>query len=163
MRQASRRSWRPGQKQPVRVHFLTYDQSLQSEGLRLAARKALNSLAVEGEIPEAGISAYAEGDGDVYVSLAKQIVNNLPVSESSADELQRAFARHRSRQDEAETPLVDPGQWRLPDPEPPAGRGPKAPPEPDERPSPTGQLTMFSLEEFAARPAGPKPAIRAKG
>lgn len=166
MRQASRRSWRPGQQQPVRVHFLTYEQSLQSEGLRLAAQKALNSMAVEGEIPEAGLSAYAEGSDNVYVSLAKQIVGNLQLTDATADELQKAFSRQSAWQDQAETPLVDPDQWRLPGREKPApAPGPEpatpitaAPPPP---PDPAtihqgGQLAMFSLEEFARRPAKPQ-------
>ena len=162
MRQASRRSWRPGQRQPVRVHFLTYQQSLQSDGLRLAAQKALNSMAVEGEIPEEGLSAYAEGDENVYVSLAKQIVNNLHLTDSSADELRTAFTRQRAWQDQQEQPLVDPDQWRLPDPDQPAPapfqRREPRPETPEKMPEPAhvasnGQLSMFSLEQFARQPA----------
>lgn len=153
---------RPGQRQPVRVHFLTYQQSLQSDGLRLAAQKALNSMAVEGEIPEEGLSAYAEGDENVYVSLAKQIVNNLHLTDSSADELRTAFTRQRAWQDQQEQPLVDPDQWRLPDPDQPAPapsqRREPRPETPEKMPEPAhvasnGQLSMFSLEQFARQPA----------
>ena len=49
LRQASRRSWRIGQRQPVRVYYLHYKETMQSSCLRLMARKMLVSLAMEGK------------------------------------------------------------------------------------------------------------------
>jgi hypothetical protein len=50
LRQASRRSWRIGQKQPVRVGFLTYSKTAQESCLRLMGKKLLVSLALEGKL-----------------------------------------------------------------------------------------------------------------
>ena len=56
MRQASRRSWRIGQKRPVKVVFMAYRNTLQADVLKLVAKKLQSSLAVEGELPEDGES-----------------------------------------------------------------------------------------------------------
>ena len=52
MRQASRRSWRIGQTEPVKVVFMAYRNTLQADALKLVAQKLQSSLAVEGELPE---------------------------------------------------------------------------------------------------------------
>ena len=54
MRQASRRSWRIGQKRPVKVVFMAYRNTLQADALKLVAKKLQSSLAVEGDCPRAG-------------------------------------------------------------------------------------------------------------
>ena len=51
LRQASRRSWRIGQKHPVKVKFLAYAGTMQENCLRLMGRKLLVSLAMEGKFP----------------------------------------------------------------------------------------------------------------
>ena len=58
MRQASRRSWRIGQTEPVQVVFMVYRNTLQADALTLVAQKLQSSLAVEGELPEDGLAAY---------------------------------------------------------------------------------------------------------
>ena len=60
MRQASRRSWRIGQTRPVKVIFMVYEDTIQTEALRLVARKMQSSLAVEGELPEEGLTAFGD-------------------------------------------------------------------------------------------------------
>src|ERR1039457_3558564 len=44
LRQASRRSWRIGKRQAVRVFYLHYEETMQSSCLRLMGRKLLVSL-----------------------------------------------------------------------------------------------------------------------
>lgn len=44
LRQASRRSWRIGQRQSVRVFYLHYEETMQSSCLRLMGKKLLVSL-----------------------------------------------------------------------------------------------------------------------
>ena len=44
MRQASRRSWRIGQKRPVKVVFMAYRNILQADALKLVAKKLQSSL-----------------------------------------------------------------------------------------------------------------------
>src|SRR5206468_2602818 len=70
LRQASRRSWRIGQRQPVEVTFLTYEGTLQAEALALVAAKTRASLMVAGELPEEGLAALDGDGGDVYLALA---------------------------------------------------------------------------------------------
>ena len=61
MRQASRRSWRIGQTQPVQVVFMAYRNTLQADALKLVAKKLQSSLAVEGELPEDGLVPVGRG------------------------------------------------------------------------------------------------------
>ena len=49
LRQLSRRSWRIGQRQPVRVFYLHHEETMQSSCLRLMGKKLLVSLAMEGK------------------------------------------------------------------------------------------------------------------
>jgi hypothetical protein len=59
LRQASRRSWRIGQSQPVRVVlYLHYEGTMQSSCLRLMAKKMLVSLAMDGKFDEGGLHSF---------------------------------------------------------------------------------------------------------
>ena len=58
--QASRLSWRIGQRRPVKVVFMAYRNSLQADALKLVAKKLQSSLAVEGELPEDGLAAFGD-------------------------------------------------------------------------------------------------------
>jgi hypothetical protein len=49
LRQASRHSWRIGQRSNVVVRFLTYNATMQMSCLRLMGKKLLVSLAMEGK------------------------------------------------------------------------------------------------------------------
>ncbi len=73
LRQASRRSWRIGQRQPVKVYFMAYQETLQEKGLHLIAAKVRSALAVEGELLDTGLSAFNE-DQDIFLQLARSIV-----------------------------------------------------------------------------------------
>ena len=74
MRQASRRSWRIGQTKSVKVVFMSYQNTLQADALKLVTKKPQSSLAVEGELPEDGLAAYGDGD-DLMMALARKIVS----------------------------------------------------------------------------------------
>ena len=58
LRQASRRSWRIGQRQPVRVFYLHYEETMQSSCLRLMGKKAAG-LARHGGQVQPGRAAIA--------------------------------------------------------------------------------------------------------
>ena len=189
MRQASRRSWRIGQKKPVRVYYMTYQDCIQADALKLIAMKMQSSLAVEGELPEDGLSAYGDTQDNLMISLAKQIAGHLGPRTTTAD-LEETLRRVREMDEAGETELVD-DTWtpiaddhvepergpsitdvlNLPKPTPtPVGANGKAKPsrngtkpaaakaaprkrEPEpEAPTPpmtkTGQLSMFSMDEF---------------
>lgn len=80
MRQATRRSYRPGQTQPVRVYQLVYDHAMEARGLALIASKIKSSLMVEGKLPGEGLSSYAAdpsqqgGQGDPLLELARSVL-----------------------------------------------------------------------------------------
>src|SRR5712691_8116017 len=59
---ASRRSWRIGQGQPVRVFYLHYEETMQSSCLRLMGKKLLVSLAMEGKFCREGLQSLEEDD-----------------------------------------------------------------------------------------------------
>ena len=108
MRQASRRSWRIGQTQPVRVVFMSYRNTLQADALKLVAKKLQSSLAVEGELPEDGLAAFGDDGDDLMMALARKIVSGEP---EGAESVEDVFARALDAESEAEELLVD-QDWR---------------------------------------------------
>ena len=157
MRQASRRSWRIGQTQPVQVVFMAYRNTLQADALKLVAQKLQSSLAVEGELPEDGLAAYGDDGDDLMLALARKIV----AGEQEDGSVESVFEQARQVAADAEALLVDEG-WHAPEPEPvaidveAATVGVAAPDDrhddADER-----QRTLFSWAEFmAAEPDEPE-------
>lgn len=94
LRQASRRSWRIGQKTPVRVVYLHYAETAQESCLRLMGKKMLVSLALEGKFVADGIQAL-EDDDDILTSMARELVTQRGVGER-ADALWRELQERRS-------------------------------------------------------------------
>ena len=174
MRQASRRSWRIGQDLPVRVIFMVYDGTIQTEALKLVANKMQSSLAVEGELPEDGLTAFGDDSEDLIMTLAKQIVNDAGFQ--SAGSLERILAVAREAEAAGEDYLVE-DDWYNPEgqaaPEVPEIPGapeileadlqpkpePETEPEPEPEPKPetapeTG-ARIVSWAEFMAEPTAP--------
>ena len=75
LRQASRRSWRIGQKQPVRVIYLGYANSSQMTCLGLMARKIMVSQSTSGDVPESGLDVLNQDGDSVEIALARQLVH----------------------------------------------------------------------------------------
>ncbi len=149
MRQASRRSWRIGQTEPVQVVFMAYRNTLQADALQLVAKKLQSSLAVEGELPEDGLAAYGDDGDDLMLALARKIV----AGEEDADSVESVFAQAQQVAAEAEALLVD-AEWAAPEP-----KAVEVPVSQDEAPEP--QRSLFSWAEFMAKePEGPKPRRR---
>ena len=109
VRQASRRSWRIGQTRPVKVVFMSYRNTLQSDALKLVAKKMQSSLAVEGELPEDGLAAYGDDGDDMMMALARKIVSGEEEDENET--MEEVFAQARDAESEAEELLVDDG-WK---------------------------------------------------
>ena len=82
LRQASRRSWRIGQRQPVRVFYLHYEETMQSSCLRLMGKKLLVSLAMEGKFSREGLQSLDEDD-DMLTAMARDLVPENGVGESA--------------------------------------------------------------------------------
>ena len=117
VRQASRRSWRIGQTQPVKVVFMSYRNTLQADALKLVAKKMQSSLAVEGELPEDGLAAYGDDGDDLMMALARKIVSGEEEDENET--MEEVFAKARNAESEAEELLVDNG-WKVVEVEPEA-------------------------------------------
>jgi len=91
LRQASRRSWRIGQREPVRVAFFTYSNTAQESCLRLMGKKLLVSLAMEGKLHVDGLQAIDEDD-DLLTAMARELVTRQGVGEHAA-EIWRALTK----------------------------------------------------------------------
>jgi superfamily II DNA or RNA helicase len=148
LRQASRRSWRIGQRHPVEVTFLTYAGTLQAEALGLVAAKTRASLAVEGELPEEGLAALGEDGGDVYLALARRLAGAGDGATGQTHSLEALFAEARRSEDEADRLLVE-VRW---EDEPEAPREPTPGTAPSDI-GPPGDLPLFATAAVPA-PAG---------
>jgi hypothetical protein len=137
LRQASRRSWRIGQKQPVRVGFLTYSKTAQESCLRLMGKKLLVSLALEGKLQSEGLQSM-DDDDDLLTAMARELVTRQGVGERAA-EVWKNLQAQRVEASEL-TGCVAPQQVDL---------NPNTEPEPDaswpatQPSSPAVQLSLF--------------------
>ena len=93
LRQASRRSWRIGQHQPVRVFYLHYEETMQSACLRLMGKKLLVSLAMEGKFTQDGLQGLEEDD-DMLTAMARELVTEKGVGESADAVWRQIQAEH---------------------------------------------------------------------
>ena len=75
LRQASRRSWRIGQKQDVEVRFLGYANSAQMACLKLMAKKIAVSQSTSGDMPDCGLDILNQDGDSIEVALAKQLIH----------------------------------------------------------------------------------------
>lgn len=94
LRQASRRSWRIGQRTDVKVYYLHYERTLQSKCIALMGKKLLTALALEGKFSSEGLQGL-DGDGDLLVSLARELVSEKGVGES-AEQVWRNLAQQQT-------------------------------------------------------------------
>ena len=94
LRQASRRSWRIGQRRPVRVKFLCYEDTMQTACLRLMGKKLLVALTMEGKFAGEGLQNIDEDD-DMLSAMARELVERNGIGET-ADSVWRALtAEHQ--------------------------------------------------------------------
>lgn len=74
LQQASRRSWRIGQKQDVDVYFLGYADTAQITCLTLMAKKIAVSQSTSGDMPDTGLDVLNQDGDSIEVALAKQLM-----------------------------------------------------------------------------------------
>jgi hypothetical protein len=117
MRQASRRSWRIGQRLPVEVTYMVYERTLQA--LSLVAAKMRSALLIDGELPQDGLAALGTDDQDVFLALARQLAaqadtNGVGDGDGAAagqrHSLEALFAQARQAEADDEGLLVE-GAW----------------------------------------------------
>lgn len=111
--QASRRSWRIGQTEPVKVYFFAYEETIQEDALHLVAAKVAAALRVNGDT--VGDDSLADLDdltsGDLVATLAKIITGDVQIEARS---LQQAFAEANANLRQANTII---GEYSLVDEE----------------------------------------------
>jgi hypothetical protein len=105
LRQASRRSWRIGQRLPVRVKFVTYAGTMQETCLRLMGKKMLVALMMEGKFTGEGLQAL-DTDEDLMSAMARELVEKAGVGES-ADAVWRDLDKERERIQPRSAGVVD--------------------------------------------------------
>jgi SNF2 family DNA or RNA helicase len=106
LRQASRRSWRIGQKKHVKIYYLFYKKTMQERALQLMGSKMEASLAIEGKFSEEGLLAMTQGE-DMTTAMAKALVEGLEVegAEQIWKKLNQANIKGKPREDQA--PIIE--------------------------------------------------------
>jgi len=74
LQQAARRSWRIGQKHPVRVIFFGYAGTSQITCLALMAKKIAVAQSTSGDVPESGLESLNQDGDSVEMALARQLL-----------------------------------------------------------------------------------------
>jgi hypothetical protein len=114
LRQASRRSWRIGQRSPVECKFFIYRDTMQDVCLRLMGKKLLVALAMEGKFASEGLQAI-DGEDDMLTAMARELVENRGIGEPAESIWNRISpapilsdadsAKNATLQAEVETPV----------------------------------------------------------
>ncbi len=108
LRQASRRSWRIGQRHPCRVYYLYYKETMQARAMGLMAQKLDASLALEGQFSAEGLAAMSADSGSLTMELAKspRREHRLRRCRAGLGEAQRPEARSRHRTHRMTTRMI---------------------------------------------------------
>lgn len=97
-RQASRRSWRIGQTQPVTITSLLYQGTAQEQAWALIAGGIKHSLLIEGDMPSDDLATYQQSDNILH-ALAETILSeqrHLPTAEQLFRDLRQLERQPRS-------------------------------------------------------------------
>jgi hypothetical protein len=145
LRQASRRSWRIGQRNNVNVKFFHYAGTMQETCVRLMGKKLLVSLAMEGKFANDGLQAIDEGD-DILMAMARELVTEKGIGES-ADAVWKRLQKQQAEVFEIRPAETFPAETEL---EPPAGDLPDVIISPPRSiPEVVTQLLMFGMSRDA--------------
>lgn len=105
VQQASRRSWRIGQTQPVRVHYLGFSDTAQIACLELMSKKIAVSQSTSGDMPDTGLDVLNSDGDSIEVALAKQLLgkpdNILKPALPRPNETQQAKGQDKEDPNEA--------------------------------------------------------------
>lgn len=91
--QASARSYRINQTQPIEVHYLAYADTMQERALRAIAAKADTARAMYGELAATGLSAFNPENADLRTLIARQLYESLRNGENDAIDAASAAAQ----------------------------------------------------------------------
>lgn len=84
LRQASRRSWRIGQRLNCRVKFFYYAMTMQEQAMALMGQKMSACQAIEGKFSSEGLIALAGEEGSVEMAMAAALVKKIPANATRA-------------------------------------------------------------------------------
>lgn len=147
LRQASRRSWRIGQRNNVNVKFFHYAGTMQETCVRLMGKKLLVSLAMEGKFANDGLQAIDEGD-DILMAMARELVTEKGIGES-ADAVWKRLQKQQAEVFGIRPVETFPAETEL---EPPAGDLPEVVISPTASiPEVVTQLLMFGMSPDAVQ------------
>ena len=108
MRQASRRSYRIGQRLPVRVKYMVYSATAQDTCLELMGRKLLVALTTEGQFCGEGFQGGEEDESDILAAVARSLVKQ-DIGES-AEEAWRTLRETEAALEAAGMAASEPGE-----------------------------------------------------
>ena len=77
LRQASRRSWRIGQREACRIVYFHYEDTMQERAMGLMGKKLTAAQALEGSFSSEGLVAMAGADANVELALARSLVERM--------------------------------------------------------------------------------------
>jgi hypothetical protein len=77
LRQASRRSWRIGQRESCRIVYFFYESTMQERAMSLMGRKLTAAQALEGRFSSEGLVALAGEDANMEMALARSLVERM--------------------------------------------------------------------------------------
>lgn len=77
LRQASRRAWRIGQKEPCKIIYFYYEDTMQERAMALMGKKLTAAQALEGQFSSEGLAALAGADANVELALARSLVERM--------------------------------------------------------------------------------------
>jgi hypothetical protein len=77
LRQASRRSWRIGQRETCRIVYFYYERTMQDRALALMGKKLTAAQALEGRFSGEGLVAMAGEDANIEIALARSLVERM--------------------------------------------------------------------------------------
>jgi hypothetical protein len=147
LRQASRRSWRIGQRNNVNVKFFYYADTMQETCVRLMGKKLLVSLAMEGKFASDGLQAIDEGD-DILMAMARELVTEKRIGES-ADAVWKSLQKQQAEVFGVRPVETSPAETEL---KPPAGDLPEVIISPPALiPEMVTQLLMFGMSSDAVQ------------
>lgn len=91
LKQASRRSWRIGQKDDVKVIFMAYSDTPQHKALELIGAKVASANSLEGRLSgDDDLSSMADEDDNIQLALAKAILKG----ESSSKDIKMSSIKN---------------------------------------------------------------------
>lgn len=79
LRQASRRSWRIGQKMDCRTIYLYYNETAQQKAIGIMASKLVAAEAIEGKFSDSGLADEAQ-DEDIAMQIARSLADNITIN-----------------------------------------------------------------------------------